>query len=235
MLQPRVGYRAGVDPVLLAASIAARAGQTVLELGCGAGPVLLCLAARVPGLSITGVELQPGYADLARRNADLNGVAAEIVCADIAALPEPVRQRSYDHLIANPPYFEGGRRTASDDESRELGLAGATPLGLWVEVAARRTAPQGMVSMIVRSERLPELLGAFAACLRSVQVLPLAARLGRDPKLVLVRGRKQGNAPFRLHTPLVLHQGGTHVADRDDYTPEISAVLREAAALTFPQ
>jgi tRNA1Val (adenine37-N6)-methyltransferase len=31
--QPTKGYRAGVDPVLLAASVPARAGQSVLELG----------------------------------------------------------------------------------------------------------------------------------------------------------------------------------------------------------
>ena len=70
--QPLSGYRAGVDPVLLAASVPATAGQTVLELGCGAGAAILCLAARVPGLHLTGVELQPAYADLARRNAAEN-------------------------------------------------------------------------------------------------------------------------------------------------------------------
>lgn len=67
LLQPRRGYRAGLDPVLLAASVAARPGQAVLELGCGVGTALLCLGARVPGLSLTGVELQPDYAALARR------------------------------------------------------------------------------------------------------------------------------------------------------------------------
>ena len=62
------GYRAGVDPVLLAASVPARAGQSVLDLGCGAGVAALCLAARVPGL-LAGLEVQPAYAALARRNA----------------------------------------------------------------------------------------------------------------------------------------------------------------------
>ena len=31
--QPKSGYRAGIDPILLAASIPAKSGQTVLELG----------------------------------------------------------------------------------------------------------------------------------------------------------------------------------------------------------
>ena len=55
--QPRVGYRTGIEPVLLAAAVAARAGERVLEAGCGAGAGLLCLAARVPGITGLGVEL----------------------------------------------------------------------------------------------------------------------------------------------------------------------------------
>ena len=39
--QPRTGYRAGVDPVLLAASVPARRGESVLDLGCGVGTAAL--------------------------------------------------------------------------------------------------------------------------------------------------------------------------------------------------
>ena len=66
--QPAQGYRAGVDAVLLAASVPAKAGDTVLELGCGVGVASLCLTARVGGLLVTGVELQPDYAALAAKN-----------------------------------------------------------------------------------------------------------------------------------------------------------------------
>ena len=69
--QPRRGYRAGVDPVILAASVPLRSGQSVLELGCGVGVASFCLAARVPDAVLTGIELQPDYAALARENAAL--------------------------------------------------------------------------------------------------------------------------------------------------------------------
>ena len=39
--QPATGYRAGSDPVFLAASVPALPGQSVLELGTGAGTALL--------------------------------------------------------------------------------------------------------------------------------------------------------------------------------------------------
>lgn len=55
--QPRHGYRAAVNSVVLAAAVATQPGQRVLELGCGAGAALLCLAARIPGLALTGIEI----------------------------------------------------------------------------------------------------------------------------------------------------------------------------------
>ncbi|MFV0475862.1 MAG: methyltransferase domain-containing protein, partial [Pikeienuella sp.] len=87
LLQPRAGYRAATDPVLLAAAAQARPGARVLDAGCGAGAALFCLAARVPGIEAHGLELQPAYAALARRNAALNGAGAEIWEGDLFAPP----------------------------------------------------------------------------------------------------------------------------------------------------
>lgn len=233
--QPRDGYRAGVDPILLAAAVPARTGDSVLDLGCGAGPAMLALAVRVPGVQICGVEVQLGYADLARRNAALNGIAADVTCADLSDLPSGLRQRQFMHVLANPPYFSAGSRVAAEDAGRETGLATDRPVADWVAAAARRTDPRGTVTMIQRAERLPELLTAFQAHLRSVRVLPLAPRAHRDPKLVIVQARRQGNAAFRLHAPLVLHEGAAHKGDFEAYNPDIKAILRDGAALAMPR
>ena len=48
LIQPLSGYRAATDPVLLAAAVAARPGERVLDLGCGDGASSFCLAERVP-------------------------------------------------------------------------------------------------------------------------------------------------------------------------------------------
>ncbi|MBJ6373046.1 tRNA1(Val) (adenine(37)-N6)-methyltransferase [Sedimentitalea arenosa] len=235
LLQPRSGYRAGIDPVLLAASVALRPGLSVLELGCGAGAALFCLAIRGAGLQLSGVELQPAYADLARRNAADNGIEAEIVTADIDALPDDLRQQRFDVILANPPYFRAGAHSPASDNGRQLALGEtATPLVRWIEVAARRLAPKGYLHMIQRVDRLPEMLTACEGRLGSPEILPLAARAGRAADLVILRARKGGRAALRLHAPVILHDGARHERDGDSFGAHISAVLREGVALDWP-
>lgn len=231
--QPRQGYRAGIDPVLLAASIPACPGQSVLDLGCGSGVAALCLAARVPGLILAGLELQPGYADLARRNAAGNDIALEVVTADVSEMPQVLRQRQFDHVMANPPFFHRDAGTSAHDAGREQGLGETLPLAEWVAAAARRAAPKGLVTMIQRADRVPDLIGAMGAHLGSLELLPLTPRSGRAARLVLMRGRKGGRAAFRLHAGWCLHDGMAHTRDGEDYTPATTAVLRDAAALPF--
>jgi tRNA1(Val) A37 N6-methylase TrmN6 len=225
--QPRKGYRAGVDPVLLAASVAAKAGQSVLDLGCGVGAAALCVATRVEGVSVTGVERQEDYAALARRN------GLDVVCADISTLPSDFRQLQFDHVIANPPYFDRSASTVAQDQGRETAMGEATPLSEWVEVAAKRLKPKGYMHFIHRIERLPDLLGALPRVMGSVQVLPITPRVNRRAELVIMRARKEGRAAFELFSPHILHCGERHEIDAESYTPETKAILRDGAPLTF--
>lgn len=232
--QPKHGYRAGINPVLLASAVPAQAGQSMLDLGCGAGAAMLCLGMRVANMALVGIELQPGYAELARRNADAAGLLAKVYQADLADMPVDLRQRSFDHVIANPPYFDPAGRSASPDSGREIAQAGPTGLDRWVAVAARRLRPGGYLHMINRAERLPDMLAACDGQLGSVEILPLAARTGRAPGLVLLRARKSGRTTFKLWAPMILHRGAQHEHDGDSYHLEVSGILRGGEALQWP-
>jgi tRNA1(Val) A37 N6-methylase TrmN6 len=229
--QPRFGYRAATDPVLLAASVPARQGQSVLELGCGVGVASLCLAARVPGLAITGVELQAEYAELARRNAAENGAALEVIEGDLQALPAQLRAQRFDHVIANPPYY-APQGPAAANPGRDKALREETPLAVWIDTALRRTCDGGHITLIHLAERLPDLLAGFAGR-ASCHVLPLAARAQRPARRVIVQARKGARAPFVLLPPLVVHQGDEHLGDGDHFTDMTRALLRDCAALNL--
>lgn len=233
ILQPLSGYRAGVDPVLLAATVPAFAGDSVLELGCGGGVASLCLAARVQGVVLTGVELQPEYADLARRNADLNGHKMEVHCADLTHLPAALLQQSFHHVIANPPYYLRQHGTSAADAGRETALVEDTPLADWIAVATRRLKPKGYLTVIQDAERLPELLAAMDNRLGGLKIQPLSPRVGRPAHLVIVQARKGARAAAQLLAPIVMHEGAAHDSDRESYTAQIRAALRDGSALAL--
>lgn len=227
--QPEHGYRAATDPVLLAASVPARPGATVLELGCGVGVASLCLSARVADLVLTGVELQPFYAALARRNAAENAVKMSVIEADLAALPAELRTLTFDHVIANPPYYSAVGLAASN-AGRDLALRENTPLRTWIDIALRRCRDGGHVSMIHLTERLPDLLAGFAGRASCI-VLPLSARAQRPARRVIVQARKGGRAPFVLLPPLVIHEGPVHPGDGEHFSRTIRGVMRDSNAL----
>jgi tRNA1(Val) A37 N6-methylase TrmN6 len=226
VLQPRHGYRAAIDPVFLAAACPAGSGDTVLELGCGAGVASLCLAARVPGVLVTGVERQADYADLARRN------GLDVMTADLTDLPPDLRHRSFDHVIANPPYYPQGGGPPADDPGREAALRENTPLGQWIATARARLAPKGWLTMIQAIDRLPDCLAALDG-FGSITVLPLAPRAARPANRVILRARKSGRAPFVLLAPLIIHDNARHIVDGGDYSAVARAVLRNGAALPW--
>lgn len=232
LLQPLKGYRAATDPVLLAAACPAEPRQSVLDLGCGAGAATLCLGHRVPGLALAGLELQPAYADLARRNADRNGIAVEVHEGDLARMPSALRH-DFDHVIANPPYYHAGG-SPSPVAARARAMQVETPLSAWVSAATRRLRPGGWLTLICGADGLPEVLAALPPKLGSAAVLPLAPREGRPAPRVIVQARKGGRAPFRLLAPFVIHAGAAHDGDRESYTPAANAVLRDGADLLAP-
>lgn len=229
LLQPRAGYRAATDPVLLAAAVAAKPGETVLDIGCGAGAAMLCLGARVPGLALHGLELQPEYAALARRNAALNGAAATIWEGDLFDPPAELRRIGFDHVLSNPPFFEEAA-PAAPDQGRDMARRARRSAADWARAALARLRSGGRIALIHRAESLPALLSGLGEGAGDVVVTPLAARAGREAKRVIVTARKGARGRFRLAPPLILHAGPAHLADGDDFSPAAAAILRDAAA-----
>ena len=230
--QPLRGYRAGVDPVLLAASVNAYEGEDILDLGCGVGVASLCLSERISGLNIYVIEIQSDYAALARENSKLNYLELNIINANIANLPESLRQMQFDHIIANPPYFDGLSSTSSFNEGRDTSRVINTPLADWVLVMAQRLKQKGWAHLIYRVDRFDKLFPLLNARFGSFVLTPIVPRVGRDAELIIIHMRKSGKAALRLESPLCLHEGVKHLADCNDYTDKVEDILRGRGKLT---
>lgn len=77
-------------------------GETVLDVGCGYGPLGLSLA-KAYGVQATMVDINNRALDLARQNAERNKVEATIFQSNIYEQVEG----EFDHVISNPPIRAG--------------------------------------------------------------------------------------------------------------------------------
>jgi len=221
--QPRRGFRAGHETVLLAACVPALAGSHVLELGSGAGIASLCLAWRVAEARVTGIEIDPELVALANENAERNGMADRVgfKCGDAASLGEGAA--AFDHVFFNPPFHP-----ASGEESpsvgRDLAMRDvANAIAVWTRSALARTRPDGTVTAILRADRAEDMLAAGDGW--GVVLFPLFPRAGEAPRRMIVQFQKGSLAPRHLTAGLVLHeQDGRNTATAE-------AILRHGVAL----
>ncbi len=230
LLQAAGGYRVAIDPVILAAAVPARAGETALDLGCGTGAAALCLLARVPGVAITGLECDPATAGLARDNAAANRVSDNfrILEGEVQAPPQALRAARFDHVLINPPYLDPARARLPRDADRRRSH-GETAVGLadWLDLGLRRLRDDGTLSVIHRAERLDQILAVLSGRTGDLVIFPLwpGGAEAKPAKRIVLRARKGSRSPLSLHPGLVLHRpdGG--------YTAAAEAVLRDAAPL----
>ena len=84
-------------------------GTRLLEVGTGVGAVLAVLGQEFPGVSLTGVDIEPKQLDYARGHLERAGVEATLRQADAGELP--FEDESFDHVwmmwflehVADPP------------------------------------------------------------------------------------------------------------------------------------
>ena len=169
----------GRDSLLLGGFATVRPGRRVWDLGCGGGLLLLLLAQRAEDLRLTGVELDPAAAALARENLARNGLSGEILTGDLRTLPLPAA--GADLVISNPPYFPLAAGTSSGPARSEESLT----LSQLCRAAARLLPAGGRFALCCRPERLADLLEETRGA-------------GLEPKRLQLAHHDRSHPPFAL-------------------------------------
>ncbi len=232
--QPSRGFRASIDAVLLAAAVdsglkpaEASARVEVLDAGCGVGAASLCFARRLPDFAVTGLEIEPSTAGLARDNVARNGLGdrVSIELGDVLAPPTSLRRRQFAAVLTNPPFNPTSGQAASD-EARALATVDAAGPMAWLGACLKRLAPGGQLVLIHRTDRLPDVLTALNRATGQIEIIPLwPGAAGQPAKRVVIRCRKGRRTPTALLPGLVLHEA------TGKFTSMAEAILRDGAGL----
>lgn len=231
-VQPATGHhRAGLEAVLLAASLSAKMEGLVVDLGAGAGVAGFCIAARCPKANLLLVERDGAAVDCAREtlarpaNRAVGG-RVKILEADISDGSRLGREAA-NAVVFNPPFYQARSASASPAPSRAgahiLDEAGLDP---WFRAAATLAKSGATATAIFRADGLDLLMAAAAGRFGALDILPIAPRQGTPAQRILVRGTKASRAALRLLPPLVLHEN-----QGSGFRPEVEAILRGAVDL----
>jgi len=237
--QPKTGFRAAIDPVIMAAAVPEKPTGKVLDVGCGVGTAALCYAHRIAGNPsgnpVVGLEKQPEMAALALENVAANGLEdrIKIIEGDLLDPLEDLEPGSFQHIMANPPYVAAAQADPSMDPARlESHVEGAAKLADWIGFAHSRLVHKGSLTLVYDATRLDDVLAALKTGFGGVTVFPLWPAAvpeikGKDAKRIIVQARKDVRTPARFCSGLVLHNSdGT-------YTEAAEKILRDCEALAF--
>jgi tRNA1Val (adenine37-N6)-methyltransferase len=209
LVQPRSGYRFSIDSILLGRFVRVRRRDRVLELGAGCGVISIMIAALWRPREVAAVEIQPGLAAMAARNAILNSLdSIRVIDGDLCARRiDGLAPASFDLVIANPPYCalhtgrtspNPGRRIARDES--------AATLAEFIEAAKRYAANGAKVAFVFKASRSAELIRCLAEnTLEPKRIRFVHPRADAPASTILVEARKGGGVEAAIEPPLIIY------------------------------
>ncbi len=217
VLQKKQGYRFSLDALLLAHFAEPGPDDRIIDLGTGCGIVPLILIFRKEVKRITGVELQPSLADLARRNAVLNRCSSRLQIweDDLRKLDQRVKRESFDLVLTNPPY----RKVGSGRENPQTEKAVARhEIQATLEEVLHAThyllRDKGRLTMIYPASRAADLMrGLSKFHLEPKRIQFVHSHEKDEARLVLVEAVKEGHAQVKILPPFFLYDSARN------YTP----------------
>lgn len=238
------GHRAGLDAVMLAASISPKTDKPchVVDLGAGVGTAGLCVAARQKHSTVSLVENDPETLHFTQMTLDdpdnrsfshrVSLLDADVTLKGEAREAAGLIQNMADYVIMNPPFWEEASvRTSPNETKASAHVLNDEGLEPWLRTAAAILKAGGSLSVIFPSEGLVKVLNHMEGRFGEIKIFPLFRGLGEEAKRVIVTGVKGSRAPMRVLPGLFLHECETNDANRRPWTAQANAVLNGDASL----
>lgn len=228
--QPSSGYRVAIDPVFLASSINAMKGDTILDVGAGVGSSSLCLALRIPGLKITGLEIQKSMVRLASENIAINNMrnSIEMLNGNLIAPPPRLAAGTFSHVMVNPPYLEEISSSIKYvNENSKISHLQKISFETWAKFCMLMVRPNGTITFIHSADKLDSILSIFSGKVGDICVYPLWPGNNDPAKRVIVSVRKNSKKPMKILQGIKLQDS------TGKYSRDAEHILRDGCALDW--
>jgi len=209
LIQKKNGLTFGTDAYLLSA-FAPRRGGIAADLGAGTGVASLLCAVRGKSDKMYSVEVQPEFAELCRRNAELNGLSDKItpILKDVREIYAKDTDGEVDFVISNPPYMSADGGKGNDSTVKNIArreICGG--IGDFCAAASRILRYGGDFYTVYRCDRLCDLICALREnSLEPKVMVTVYPRKDSAPCLVLLKSKKGGRPGLTVSPPLIIYR-----------------------------
>ena len=225
LTQSQDGLRASMDSVLLASVVTAKVENHILDMGCGAGSVGLCVNERLSDLSLSvyGLDVQENMLDIARQNAVENGLNAQHYRVGDVSNKKIFEAETFNHIVMNPPYYEDGERLQSPDPARETAFTG--DLDIWIGSATHWLKHGGSLSLIHRADKLDDILKCLYGRYGAIEIWPVHSKVDEPAIRVIVKGVRNRKTRLKIHPAIILFD------ENGKQSAQATSILRDGAGI----
>ncbi len=238
LTQPKYGYKAGLDAVLLASIIKIKKNQKIIDMGCGVGAISLCMAFHafendIP-CEIHGLEIQEDLANLMQENIKQNpfGKNIKVINDNLKNIPtNDIPYNYYDHVVCNPPYMDATKGLKPQNTSRAIAHAESSDITLetWIKTAFKIVKNRGTISFIHTADRADEIIHLCHKTGGETTIYPIFSHKtpNKSAKRVIIQSRRGVKGGSRLMPGLIIHDS------HNDYTTQAQNILFNAHTIEF--
>jgi tRNA1(Val) A37 N6-methylase TrmN6 len=227
IIQSAEVFSFSMDAVLLARFCTVPVKGKIVDLCTGNGVIPLLLTTRTKA-AITGIEIQERLADMAGRNAKLNGLEQQIetIQGDLRDIHRTLGYGVCDLVTVNPPYLP----VVSGGQNDNTYVAAARHeiycnLEQVVAACSRLVRTGGKVAMVHRPSRLADILCLMREHrLEPKRIRFVHPRSEEEANMVLVEALRDGKPAVRLLPPLIVYR------NKHEYCDELLEIYYGKAA-----
>ena len=213
----------GTDAYLLSAYLPKKQRAVYVELGVGSGVISLLALTKKKCQHVYGFEVQEPIADIAKRNAELNGLSDKftVINKDLRLCSVADTQREVDVVFSNPPYMKRDSGKQNENENKN-----ASRHEIFGEIndfcvcAKKLLKHGGDFYVVYRPDRMIDLIAA----LRNNNLEPkkltfIHPNSSTPPSLLLISAKLGGKSGLVIDKPIYIYKDGTQ-----EYTEQFKRI-----------
>lgn len=210
LIQKPDGLTFGTDALLLAGFVTGKY-NTAAEIGAGSGIISMLLLTREKISTATAIEVQTEYADLTRRNAELNGLSERLVTVE-ADIRNFAPDKEFELVFTNPPYMKSNSGKANMLSAKNIArheIFG--DISDFMREGARILKYGGTLVAVYRPDRLTDIVSAMReSSLEPKRMTLVYADTDSEPSIMLIEAKKGGKSGMLITSPLIIYEDKSH-------------------------